>query len=58
MRALWQVRINAAVRKFGLSYSVFTGKLKEKEVGLNRKVLSEIAAKHPQTFEKIVDLVK
>lgn len=58
MRALWQIRINAAVRPLGLSYSKFTGALKKKEVGLNRKVLSELAAKNPNVFEKIVEFVK
>ena len=57
-RRLWQVRINAAVRAFGMSYSSFTGALKKKEVGLDRKVLSELAAKQPAIFEKVVDFVK
>lgn len=57
-RGLWQVRINAAVRPFSISYSKFMGGLKIKQVGLNRKVLSEIADQYPSAFEKIVDLVK
>jgi len=57
-RRLWQVRINAAVRKLDMSYSKFTGALKEKEVGLDRKVLSQIADKEPKVFEKIVEFVK
>jgi len=57
-RQLWQVRINAAVRDFGLSYSAFIGGLKKKEIGLDRKVLSQIAAGYPKVFEKIVDEVK
>lgn len=57
-RRLWQTRINAAVRAFGMSYSKFTGRLKEKEVGLNRKMLSTIAAEKPAVFEKIVEFVK
>ncbi|OIO19993.1 MAG: 50S ribosomal protein L20 [Candidatus Magasanikbacteria bacterium CG_4_9_14_0_2_um_filter_41_10] len=57
-RRLWQVRINAAVRMLGLSYSAFTGQLKKKEVGLDRKVLSEIAAQQPETFKKIAEFVK
>ncbi len=57
-RALWQIRINAAARMFGMSYSSLTGKLKEKHVGINRKVLSEIAAEQPTVFAKIVDHVK
>ncbi len=58
MRGLWQVRINAAVRKFDLSYSKFMGGLKKKNIELDRKVLSEIAAKEPQVFAKIVEAVK
>lgn len=57
-RGLWQVRINAAVRSFDLSYSAFTGMLKKKDVGLDRKVLSELAQSQPNTFKKIVDFVK
>lgn len=57
-RALWQVRINAATRELGMSYSKFMGALKEKEVGLNRKALSEIANESPAVFKKIVEFVK
>jgi len=58
MRALWNIRINAAVRPFGLSYSKFIHALKQKGIKLDRKVLSQIAADHPQTFERIVAQVK
>lgn len=58
MRRLWQVRINAAARQHGLSYSQMIGKMKSKNVGLDRKVLSQIAADKPAVFEKIVDFVK
>ena len=57
-RALWQIRINAAVRPHGLSYSKFINLLKKKNIGLDRKVLSELAAKHPSIFDKIVEEVK
>lgn len=57
-RQLWSARINAATRPFGISYSAFIGAMKEKQVGLNRKVLSEIAARKPAVFEKIVGFVK
>jgi len=57
-RRLWQVRINAAVRELGTSYSKFMGGLKAKKVMLDRKVLSEIAAKEPKIFKKIAELVK
>ena len=57
-RALWNIRINAAVRVFDLSYSRFIAALKAKNIELDRKVLAEIAAEHPATFEKIVEKVK
>ena len=56
-RRLWQIRINAAARQNGLSYSVFIDKLNKGKVGLNRKVLSEIASAHPAVFTKIVEKV-
>ncbi len=57
-RRLWAVRINAAVRPLGLSYSRFINKLKLANVTLDRKVLSTLAKDHPQVFEKVVDQVK
>lgn len=57
-RANWQVQINAAVRTLGTSYSAFTGALKKKEIGLNRKMLAEIAGNFPAVFEKIVAAAK
>jgi large subunit ribosomal protein L20 len=52
-RALWQVRINAAVRKVERSYSEFMGSLKKHNIAIDRKILSTLAAKHPMVFEKI-----
>lgn len=57
-RGLWQVKINAAVRALGTSYSVFMGGLKKKNISLDRKVLASIAEKHPKVFEKIVETTK
>jgi len=57
-RRLWAVRINAAVRPLGLSYSRFINNLKNKNVTLDRKVLSTLAKDNPQVFEKIVEQVK
>ena len=57
-RRLWNVRINAAARLNEMSYSTFMGALKEKQVGLNRKVLSEIAKDKPAVFSKIAEFVK
>ncbi len=53
-RKLWQIKINAATRQNGLSYSVFINKLKNAEIGLNRKMLAEIAEYSPKTFAEIV----
>jgi len=53
-RRLWQIKINAAVRNYGLSYSKFMGALKKKNIGLDRKILAEFAEKDPETFEKVV----
>lgn len=53
MRGLWQIRINAAVREFGMSYSRFIHALKLSNVEIDRKVLSEIAAENPAVFEAI-----
>ncbi len=57
-RSLWIVRINAAVREEGLSYSQFIGKLAAKEINLNRKVLADLAMNEPESFKKLVAQVK
>ena len=53
MRGLWQTQIGAALKPFGISYSKFIAKLKEKQIELDRKILAELAKNHPQIFEKI-----
>ena len=57
-RRLWIARINAAVREYGLSYSKFMHLLKEKGIDLNRKVLSELAIREPESFKKLVESVQ
>lgn len=57
-RALWIQRINAGVRMHGLSYSKFMGMAMAKNLGLNRKVLADLAMNHPDAFTEIVNLVK
>lgn len=57
-RRLWITRINAAARKHGLSYSQFIAGLREAGVGLDRKVLAEIAVEDPNTFEKLTAAAK
>ena len=57
-RRLWAVRLNAAVRPLGLSYSRFIDGLKKAGVELDRKVLSGLSKDHPAVFEKIVEKIK
>ncbi|MEX0935009.1 MAG: 50S ribosomal protein L20 [Candidatus Paceibacterota bacterium] len=57
-RRHWTTIINYAVRPLGLSYSKFINKLSEKEIELDRKVLSQIAQENPDTFKRIVEEVK
>lgn len=57
-RGLWIARINAGVREYGLSYSVFMGKLAEKNITINRKTLADLAMNNPEAFKAIVDTVK
>jgi len=57
-RSLWITRINAAARQHGMNYSQFMGKLAKQNVGLNRKVLADLAMNNPKAFEAIVNSVK
>ena len=57
-RALWIMRINAAAREHGMNYSQFMGALAKQNVGLNRKVLADLAVNNPQAFEAITNSVK
>ena len=57
-RGLWIQRINAATREHGMSYSQFIGKVGAKNIGLNRKVLADLAMNDPKAFAAIVELVK
>lgn len=54
MRSLWIVRLNAAVRLHGMSYSVFINRLKDSGIELDRKMLSDIATTDPNTFKAII----
>ena len=53
-RGLQQIRINAAARLLGTTYSCFMSDLKKRNILLDRKVLSQLAAQHPEVFAKIV----
>ena len=57
-RSLRIMRINAAVRAQGMTYSQFIGKLNAKGIALNRKVLADLAMNEPKAFEAIVKAVK
>ena len=57
-RALWQIKINAASRQEGISYSNLINKLKTANIALNRKALADIAEHHPGVFKKIIASVK
>ncbi len=57
-RALWIVRISAAVKPFGLNYSTFMNGVNKAGIPLNRKMLSEIAIHDPAGFESIVNQAK
>lgn len=58
LRALWITRLGAAAREEGLSYNKLVSGLKEKKIELDRKVLSDIAARDPETFKEIVSKIK
>jgi large subunit ribosomal protein L20 len=58
MRQLWTIKINAAVRPLGLSYSKFIDLLKKKNVEVDRKVLADLAENNSETFGRIVEQVK
>ncbi len=57
-RALWIQRINAGARQYGISYSVFMGKIHAKGIDINRKTLADLAMNNPEAFKAIVDAVK
>ena len=57
-RGLWIQRINAGARQYGMSYSIFMGKIKAKNIELNRKVLADLAMNNPEAFKAVVDNIK
>jgi large subunit ribosomal protein L20 len=57
-RALWIVRLNAAVTERGLRYSQFINGCKKAGIGLNRKMLSQIAIEDPAGFDAVFAVVK
>ncbi len=57
-RQLWNVKINAAVRNEGMSYSKFISALKTKNVLIDRKILADLAEHEPAVLKKIVEFIK
>lgn len=57
-RKLWEVRINAAARRLGMTYSRLMDALKKRHIGLDRKILAQLAVEKPAIFEKILAGVK
>ncbi|HLW30397.1 MAG TPA: 50S ribosomal protein L20 [Brumimicrobium sp.] len=57
-RSLWIMRINAAARQHGMSYSQFMGLYNKSELELNRKVLADLAMNHPGAFKAVVETLK
>ena len=57
-RALWSLRINAASRENGFTYSKLIGALKKNKIALDRKVLSTLAKDHPETFARLTAQLK
>ncbi len=57
-RKLWNIKINAGAREFGISYSKLIGALHKKNILLDRKIMSDFAEHHPKTFAKILETAK
>jgi len=57
-RHLWNIKINAASREEGITYSRFINKLKKAKIELDRKILAHLAEKKPKIFEKIIEKIK
>lgn len=58
LRALWIIRLNAAVRENGMSYSKFINALKHAKIELDRKILAEIAVSDKEAFKAIAEKAK
>jgi large subunit ribosomal protein L20 len=56
-RSIWNVKISAATREAGMSYSKFIGALKKANIKLDRKILADLAKNNPEVFKKVLALV-
>ena len=54
-RALWQIKINAAARQRGLPYGIFMHRVKQSGIGLDRKILAELAEYYPAAFSAVYE---
>ncbi len=57
-RQLWNIKINAASREKGITYSQFINKLKKSKIELDRKILAHLAEHKPEIFDKILEKVR
>ena len=57
-KALWQIKINAFVREYELSYSRFIDALKKNQIELDRKVLADLAENNKKVLAKIIEAIK
>ena len=57
MRRLWIIRINAATRQHGISYSKFVSAMKANNIEINRKMLADLAITEPQSFENLIKAI-
>jgi len=57
-RRLWQIKINAAARENGISYSKFINQLKKENIELDRKILSDLAEHNPEIFKQLISPVE
>lgn len=53
-RRVWQIKINAGAREHGISYSKLIAQLKKANIELDRKILSDLAANHPEVFKQVI----
>lgn len=58
MRKLWNIKMNAALRELGTTYSKFINAMKKKDIRLDRKIMADLAENHPTVFNKVVEASK
>jgi len=57
-KKVWTIRINAAAREQGTTFSKLLGSLRKEKIELNKKMLAELATRNPQALEKVIASVK